>query len=140
MNGRPADLQFANRGMEIHHGLDGRRRVEVERADNSRIVAERGGRGYIQRPYTFGGREFATGPTTLMAASMIVTMAVITLTGTMCITMRQSSITGRPSTDGRIIPGSYRFTLNGVGPASLGMDITATISRPIRCIRALRFG
>jgi hypothetical protein len=58
-NGRPADLHFANRGMEIHHGLDGRRRVEVERADHSRIVAERGGRGYIQRPYTSGGREFA---------------------------------------------------------------------------------
>lgn len=58
-NGRAADVHVANRGMDIHHGLNGGRRVEVERADHSRIVAERGGRGYVQHPYRYGGHEFA---------------------------------------------------------------------------------
>jgi hypothetical protein len=44
--------------MDIHHGLNGNRRVAVERADHSRVVAERGGRGYVQRPFTYRGREF----------------------------------------------------------------------------------
>ena len=45
--------------MNIHHTMAGGRRVEVERADHTRIVAERGGRGYVQHPYAFRGREFA---------------------------------------------------------------------------------
>jgi hypothetical protein len=45
--------------MDIHHGLGGGRRVEVERRDGSRVVVERGGRGYVQRPYRYGGREYA---------------------------------------------------------------------------------
>ncbi len=44
--------------MDIHHGLNGNTRVSVERPDHSRIVAERGGRGYVQHPYLFHGREF----------------------------------------------------------------------------------
>jgi hypothetical protein len=58
-NGRPADVRIANRGMNIHHGLNGGRRVSVERADHSRIVAYRGGRGYVQHPYSYRGHEFA---------------------------------------------------------------------------------
>ncbi len=58
-NGRPADVHVANRGMDIHHGLDGRRRVSVERADHSRIVADRRGYGYVQHPYMYRGHEFA---------------------------------------------------------------------------------
>jgi len=58
-NGRPGDVHVANRGMDIHHGLNGNRRVAVERADHSRIVSERGGRGYVQRPYMYRGHEFA---------------------------------------------------------------------------------
>ena len=57
-NGRPADVHMASRGMDVHHGLSGNRRVEVVRGDR-RIVAERGGRGYVQRPYRYGGREYA---------------------------------------------------------------------------------
>jgi hypothetical protein len=49
----------AKRGMDIHHGLDGGRRVSVERGDHSRIVAERGRPGYIQRPYRYHGHDFA---------------------------------------------------------------------------------
>ena len=56
--GRPGDVHVANRGMDIHHGLNGNRRVAVERPDHSRIVAERGGRGYVQRPYAFHGHEY----------------------------------------------------------------------------------
>jgi hypothetical protein len=58
-NGRPGDVHIAGRNMDIHHGLNGNRRIEVERADHSRLVSERGGRGYIQRPYRYGGRDFA---------------------------------------------------------------------------------
>jgi hypothetical protein len=48
----------AKRGMDIHNGLNGSRRVSVERPDHSRIVAERGGRGYVQHPYMYHGHEF----------------------------------------------------------------------------------
>ncbi len=34
------------------------RRVSVEHADHSRVVAERGGRGYVQHPYAFRGHEY----------------------------------------------------------------------------------
>jgi hypothetical protein len=44
--------------MDVHHGLNGSRSVRVERADHSRIVAERGGRGYVQHPYGFRGHEY----------------------------------------------------------------------------------
>lgn len=57
-NGRPGDVHVAGRGMDIHHGLNGNRRVSVERADHSRVFAERGGRGYVQRPYSYRGHEF----------------------------------------------------------------------------------
>jgi hypothetical protein len=45
--------------MDIHHGLDGNRRVVVERPDHSRVFAERGGRGYVQHPYMYHGHEYA---------------------------------------------------------------------------------
>jgi hypothetical protein len=45
--------------MDVHHGLKGGKRVSVEHADHSRVVAQRGGRGYVQHPYKHNGREFA---------------------------------------------------------------------------------
>ncbi len=57
-NGSRADVHDARRGMDIHHGLDGNRRISVERADHSRVYAERGGRGYVQHPYMYHGREY----------------------------------------------------------------------------------
>jgi hypothetical protein len=57
-NGSRADVHDSRRGMDIHHGLNGSRRVSVERADHSRIVAERGGRGYVQHPYNYHGHEY----------------------------------------------------------------------------------
>lgn len=56
-DGSVSDIHDPKRGMDIHHGLDGSRRVSVERADHTRIVAERGGRGYVQHPYMFRGHE-----------------------------------------------------------------------------------
>lgn len=58
-NGRISDVHDAARGMSIHHGLDGHRRVVVDRPDHSRIFAERGRPGYIQHPYAFHGHDFA---------------------------------------------------------------------------------
>jgi hypothetical protein len=56
--GKPGDVHVAGRNMDIHHGLSGGRSVRVERADHSRIVAERGGRGYVQHPYMYRGHEY----------------------------------------------------------------------------------
>ena len=55
--GRPGDVHVAGRNMDIHHDLHGGRSVRVERADHSRIVAERG-RGYVQHPYGWHGHEY----------------------------------------------------------------------------------
>ena len=56
-DGRPRDVRMGN-GMNVHHNLNGERRFEREGPDHSRIVAEHGGRGYVQHPYMYGGREY----------------------------------------------------------------------------------
>jgi hypothetical protein len=56
--GKPGDVHVAGRNMDIHHGLGGNRSVRVERADHSRVYAERGGRGYVQHPYMYRGHEY----------------------------------------------------------------------------------
>ena len=58
-DGKVSDVHVAKSGMDIHHGLSGTKRVSVERADHTRIVAERGRPGYVQHGYTYHGREFA---------------------------------------------------------------------------------
>jgi hypothetical protein len=58
-NGKVSDVHDAKRGMDVHHGINGSRSVSVERADHSRIVAERGRPGYIQRSYTYRGRDYS---------------------------------------------------------------------------------
>jgi hypothetical protein len=57
-DGRVANVHDQRRGMEIHHGLDRGRRVEVRTRDGHRIVAERGRPGFIERPYRFRDREY----------------------------------------------------------------------------------
>ena len=47
------------RDMTIIHGPSGSRRIVVERVDHSRIVAYRGGHGYVQRPFLYRGNEYA---------------------------------------------------------------------------------
>ncbi len=58
-NGRVSDVHDAKRGMDIHHGLDGGRHVSVQRHDGSRLVADRGRRGYVERGYHYRGHDFA---------------------------------------------------------------------------------
>jgi len=59
-DGHVATLHDPKRGMDVHRNLGGGRRVVVERRDGSRVVAERGGRGYVQgRPYMYHGHEYA---------------------------------------------------------------------------------
>jgi hypothetical protein len=48
------------RDMTIIHLPGGSRRIVVERVDHSRVVAYRGGYGYVQRPFVYRGHEFAT--------------------------------------------------------------------------------
>ena len=58
-DGKLADVRIAGSGMEIHHNLTGNRRAAVEWSDHSRVVADLGMRGYVQRPFTYRGREYA---------------------------------------------------------------------------------
>jgi hypothetical protein len=58
-NGRPSDVHDPGRGMDVHHGLNGNRAISVERADHSRVFAERGRPGFVERPYSFHGHDFA---------------------------------------------------------------------------------
>jgi hypothetical protein len=57
-NGKVADVHDAKRGMDVHHGLNGNRRVSVARPDGSRVVSERGRPGYVQRGYSYHGHDF----------------------------------------------------------------------------------
>jgi hypothetical protein len=45
-------------GMNIRRGPGGERRVEMERADHSRMVAYGHGRGYIEHRYEYGGHPY----------------------------------------------------------------------------------
>jgi hypothetical protein len=57
-NGKVAEVHDPSRNMTVSRGPGGMRRTEVERPDHTRLVAEGHGRGYIQRPYTYGGRAY----------------------------------------------------------------------------------
>ena len=43
----------------MHHGLAGGRRVSMERPDHSRVFADHGRRGFVERPYSYHGHDFA---------------------------------------------------------------------------------
>jgi hypothetical protein len=57
-DGKVRDVHDNRRGMDVHHGLAGGRSVRVEGRDGHRIVAERGGHGYVQSRYNYHGREY----------------------------------------------------------------------------------
>ena len=56
--GRVSDVHDARRGVDVHHGLNGGHRVDVERHDGSRVHFERGRPGYVQRGYSYHGHDF----------------------------------------------------------------------------------
>jgi hypothetical protein len=58
-DGKVASLHDPKRGMDVHRGLNGNRRVVAERPDHSRVMVEHGGHGYVQRPYNYHGHEYA---------------------------------------------------------------------------------
>jgi len=58
-DGRVASVHDTKRGMDVHRGLNGNRRVVAERPDHSRVFVEHGGHGYVQRPYMYHGHEYA---------------------------------------------------------------------------------
>jgi len=57
-DGHVADVHDAKRGIDVHHGLDGGRRVSHDLPGHGRMVAERGRRGYVQRGYGFHGHDY----------------------------------------------------------------------------------
>ena len=57
-DGHVADVHDARRGIDVHHGLDGGRRVSHELPGHGRMYAERGRRGYVQRGYGYHGHEY----------------------------------------------------------------------------------
>ena len=58
-NGRIRDVHDPGRGIDVHHGLAGGRRVSMERPDHSRVFADHGRRGFVERPYSYHGHDFA---------------------------------------------------------------------------------
>jgi len=58
-NGKVSDVHDAKRGVDVHNGLNGSRHVSVTRPDGSRVVAERGRPGYVQRSYSYHGHDYA---------------------------------------------------------------------------------
>jgi len=57
-DGHVADVHDARRGMDVHHGLDGGRRVSHDLPGHGRMYAERGRRGYVQRGYGYHGHDY----------------------------------------------------------------------------------
>ena len=57
--GKVSDVHDARRGMDTHNNLGGGRRVSTQRRDGSRMVSERGRRGYVERGYSYHGHDFA---------------------------------------------------------------------------------
>jgi hypothetical protein len=54
-----SDVHDVRRGIDVHQGLNGGRRVMVERPDHSRFVSQRGRPGFVQHSYNFHGHDFA---------------------------------------------------------------------------------
>jgi hypothetical protein len=57
-NGKVSDVHDAKRGMDVHNNLGGGRKVSVQRHDGSRVVAERGRPGYVERGYHHNGHDY----------------------------------------------------------------------------------
>ena len=105
-DGRPRDVRL-NGGMNVHHNLNGDRRFEREGPGHSRIVAEHGGRGYVEHSYRYHDREF--GRRTYYHDGRVYDRYYglsITITVSMSTTTRPPTITTRPSMVGQpTIPG-----------------------------------
>jgi len=59
-NGKVSDVHDASRNMDVHNGLNGSKRVSVQRPDHSQVVAQRGRPGYVQRSFSHNGHQYAS--------------------------------------------------------------------------------
>ena len=139
-NGRVSDIHDARRGMDVHHGLAGGRRVSVERADHSRVFAERGRRGFVERPYSYRGHDFARRSYYYHGRAYDRYYRGYGYRGVYLKYTRRGSTTRPPFTVGLITHGRCRSPSDGVGPAIPGMDTMAAFSLPIRCTPRPRSG
>ena len=57
-DGSVLDVHSPKNGMYIHHGVDGSRRIVVDRPDHTRIYASSRGLQYVQHPYVFQGHAY----------------------------------------------------------------------------------
>ena len=57
--GGVAGFHDPGRGLDVHRNLGGGRTAIHEGPDHSRVVAYGHGRGFVQRPYSFHGHEYA---------------------------------------------------------------------------------
>ena len=57
-DGSILDVRSPRNGMYIHHGVDGSRRIVVDRPDHSRVYASSRGLQYVQHPYVFQGHAY----------------------------------------------------------------------------------
>jgi hypothetical protein len=61
-NGTPSEIHDTKRGMTVHHGLNGGRRVMVEDHNHNRTVYQKGRAGYVQHPYSYHGHTLPSAP------------------------------------------------------------------------------
>jgi hypothetical protein len=57
-DGSVLDVHSPRNGMYIHHGVDGSKRIVVDRPDHSRVYASSRGLQYVQHPYVFQGHSY----------------------------------------------------------------------------------
>jgi len=127
--GNVRDVHDAKRGMDVHHGLNGNRRVSVERPDHSRLVAERGRPGYVQRGYSYHATILAGGPTTTMAMNITATTAGMGTGECIWMSTLRDSIMARPFMVGPTTPGARRLPMDGDGGRAPGTGIMAATLR-----------
>src|SRR6185312_1190450 len=101
------------------------RRVSTERADHSRIVAERGRRGFVERPYSYHGTSTTAAPSTITATFTIATTAAPSITAFRCVCTRRITITRLDFTAGPIIRGGRAWSTPGDGEDVRGTATTA---------------
>jgi hypothetical protein len=58
-SGQVSDVFDSRRGMSIHNNLNGSRQITTVRPDGTRIVAMGAHAGFVEKPFTVGGNQFA---------------------------------------------------------------------------------
>ena len=121
-NGRVSDVHDARRGMDVHHGLNGGRRVSRDMPGHGRIVSERGRRGYVQRGYGYHGHDFNRGLTSyhgqLQLVQPLLPWLGLPRKNAHGTSDARATSTAPVSMDGHITPGPHPFPV-GAGQRSL---------------------